>query len=74
MKFKIAICVFCVISAYGNYRLNERVKVLERKATETVEIVVERAYDVDMRAYGYKLLGEKGYLDKTSLKAMTIGR
>lgn len=35
---------------------DKRLKVLETKAAQTVEIHVERAYDEDMAAYGYKMI------------------
>lgn len=40
--------------------LESRVEVLEKEAKTTVEIQVERAYDKDMGAYGYTLIGVKG--------------
>lgn len=58
-----ATCLLFILLAFVSIRthrsieaLETRIVVLEKVAEATVEIHVERAYDVDMATYGYKMI------------------
>lgn len=49
--------LFWIIVIYRDMTgLEQRIALLEKEASQTIEIIVERAYDADMGVYDYQLV------------------
>lgn len=60
---QVALCFMAIVLILSFCRTNNRLlsldrrlRVLEVARVQTVEIIVERAYDADMAQYGYKMI------------------